>query len=136
VRIPRILKLNILLQIKEINLGRTRTPTALLHLRGSTKHNAYRYRDRANEPIVTTPLPDPPRRVPKPVKETWQEMRERGWWLTSADRFLVEIAATLMARYRFDEIRPGDVSNLICVLSKIGFTPRERAALNLPTGTT
>ncbi|WP_072817785.1 hypothetical protein [Bradyrhizobium erythrophlei] len=108
----------------------------MLELLGAFKRNPNRKRERQNEPIVTTPLPDPPRRVPKPVKETWQEMRERGWWLTSADRFLVEIAATLMARYRLEEIKSGDVSNLIGVLSKLGFSPRERGALNLPTRTT
>ena len=88
-------------QIKEIKLGRNRTPTALLHLRGSTKHNAYRYRDRANEPLVTTPLPDPPRRLLKPVKLIEQEMRSRGGlWLTSADRFLLEIAAVVTRFWR------------------------------------
>ena len=39
----------------------------------------------------------------------WLEMKARGYWLTSADRFLVEIAATLMARYRIDELKSGDV---------------------------
>jgi hypothetical protein len=59
-------------------------------------------------------------------------MRERGFWLKSADRFLVEIAATLMARYRFDEIKSGDVSQLIGLLGKIGFSPKERGSMNLP----
>jgi hypothetical protein len=39
----------------------------------------------------------------------WLEMQLFGYWLTSADRFLVEIAATLMARYRFDKLKSGDV---------------------------
>jgi hypothetical protein len=43
----------------------------------------------------------------------WLEMQSRGYWLTSADRFLVEIAAHLMARYRVDELKSGDVSLLI-----------------------
>jgi hypothetical protein len=54
--------------------------------------------------------------------------------LTSADRFLVEIAATLMARYRFGEIKSGDVSQLIQLLGKLGFAPKDRGALNLPSG--
>jgi hypothetical protein len=29
---------------------------------------------------------------------TWLEMKARGHWLASADKFLVEIVATLMAR--------------------------------------
>jgi hypothetical protein len=51
-------------------------------------------------------------------------MKSCGYWLTSADRFLVEIAATLMARYRIDELKSGDVSLLIGLLGKIGFSPK------------
>jgi hypothetical protein len=50
----------------------------------------------------------------------WLAIQSRGFWLTSADRFLVEIAATLMARYRTDELKSGDLSLLIGVLGKIG----------------
>jgi hypothetical protein len=63
---------------------------------------------------------------------TWLEMKTRGYWLTSADRFLVEIAATLMARYRIDELKSGDVSLLIGLLGKVGFSPNERDKMNLP----
>ena len=66
----------------------------------------------------------------------WLEIQSRGFWLTSADRFLVEIAATLMARYRTDELKSGDVSLLIGVLGKIGFSPNERGSMKLPTNST
>jgi hypothetical protein len=46
---------------------------------------------------------------------------------------LVEIAATLMARYRIDELKSGDVSLLIGLLGKIGFSPNERGKMNLPS---
>ena len=74
-----------------------------------------------------------PPNLPKPVKLAWLEMQSRGFWLTSADRFLVEIAATLMARYRIEELKSGDVSLLIGLLGKIGFSPRERGRMNMPT---
>jgi hypothetical protein len=80
--------------------------------------------------------------VPKPATlesaaaATWLEMKARGHWLTSADKFLIEIAATLMARYRIDELKSGDVSQLIGLLGKIGFSPNERGKMNLPTNTT
>jgi len=115
-------------------MGRTRTPTAVLALRGAFKRNPDRLRARQHEPLVTTALPDPRPSLPKPVKQAWLEMQLRGFWLTSADRFLVEIAATLMTRYRFNEITSGDVSQLIGLLGKIGFSPKDRGALNLPTG--
>jgi hypothetical protein len=62
----------------------------------------------------------------------WLDMKPRGYWLTSADQFFVEIAATLMARYRIDQLQSGDVSQLIGLLGKIGFSPNERGRMNLP----
>jgi hypothetical protein len=62
----------------------------------------------------------------------WLKMGSRGYWLTGAARFLVEIAATLMARYRIDELKSGDVSLLIGLFGKIGFSPTERSKLKLP----
>lgn len=59
-----------------------------------------------------------------------------GLWLTSADRFLVEIAATYMARYRNNESGSAETALLIGVLNKIGFSPAERRKFNLPTEST
>jgi hypothetical protein len=42
-----------------------------------------------------------------------------------------EIAATLMARYRIDELKSGDVSLLIGLLGKIEFSPNERDRMNI-----
>jgi hypothetical protein len=101
--------------------ARPRTPTAVLELRGAFRRNPNRRRK--FEPRISTALPEPPPRLPKPVESAWLEMQGRGYWLTSADRFLVEIAATLMARYRFEEIKSGDVSQLIQLLGRLGFAP-------------
>ena len=116
-------------------LARPRTPTAVLELRGAFKNHPSRLRDRKLEPLVTTPLPEPPRRLPKPVRLMWVEMGSHGFWLTSADQFLVEIAATLMAAHRADTLKSAETSLLIGVLNKIGFSPTERRKLNLPTRT-
>lgn len=117
-------------------MSRPRLPTAVLALRGAFKRNPNRFEDRKFEPIITTPLPDPPKYLTKAATLAWLEMRAWGFWLTSADQFLVAIAATLMARYRIDELKSGDVSQLIGLLGKIGFSPKERGALNLPTRST
>jgi hypothetical protein len=37
-----------------------------------------------------------------------------------------------MARYRIDELNSGDVSLLIGLLGKIGFSPGERSRMNVP----
>jgi hypothetical protein len=117
-------------------MARPRTPTAVLELRGAFRRNPNRLKDRKYEPLVTTPLPEPPKYLAMAATAAWLEMKSRGYWLTSADRFLVEIAASLMARYRVNELKSGDVSLLIGLLSKLGFSPKERCALNLPTRTT
>ena len=117
-------------------MSRPRTPTTVLELRGAFKRNPNRKRDRQHEPLVTTPLPEPPAYLTADTTAAWSEMKSCGYWLTSADKFLVEIAATLMSRYRGDELKSADTSLLIGLLGKIGFSPKERGALNLPTKTT
>jgi hypothetical protein len=72
--------------------------------------------------------------LPAAARAAWHEMESFGFWLKSPDQFLVAIAATLMAAYRNDELKSGgDVSLLIALLGKLGFSPRKRGALNLPT---
>jgi hypothetical protein len=126
-RIHKIFESRIFTNQGKIKLGRTRTPTALLELRGAFKRNPNRRRP--NEPLVTEPLPEAPRRLPKDIRIIWNEMRDRGFWLSSADRFLVEIAATLMQWHREDQPKVTPV--LIATLAKLGFSPKSRAALGV-----
>ncbi|MFY9952379.1 hypothetical protein [Bradyrhizobium sp.] len=131
-QILRIHKTQVFLE----SMSGPRTPTAVLELRGAFRRNPNRLKDRKYEPIVVTPLPKPSKYLTKAAMAAWTEMESWGFWLTSADQFLVAIAATLIARYRIDELKSGDVSLLIGLLGKLGFSPRERGALNLPTDTT
>jgi phage terminase small subunit len=117
-------------------MARPRIPTAVLELRGAFKNHPSRLKDRKYEPIVMTPLPEPPKYLTKAARAAWHEMESFGFWLTSADQFLVAIAATLIARYRIDELKSADTSLLIRLLNMIGFSPKSRGALNLPTDTT
>jgi hypothetical protein len=48
---------------------------------------------------------------------------------------VVEIAATLMGRYRIDELKSGEVSQLIRLLGKIGFWPSERVKMKFAGST-
>ena len=102
-------------------MARPRLPTALLELRGAFKHDPKRKKARQNEPLVTAPLPDAPDYLTADAMEAWREMKARGYWLTSADQFLVEIAATLTARYRLGQLTHGHVSVMIGLLGKLGF---------------
>jgi hypothetical protein len=114
-------------------MARPRTPTAVLELRGAFKNHPSRLKDREFEPVVATDLPEPPKYLTTATAGTWLELKARGHWLTTADKFLIEIAATLMARYRINELKSGDVSQLIGLLGKIGFSPVERGKMDLPT---
>jgi hypothetical protein len=97
----------------------TITPTAVLELRGAFKNHPKQARERAGEPRPTEPLGDPPKRL-KPVdKAAWREMQEHGFWLTSADQFMVEIAASLMAKQRGGTIDTPHAL-LVGTLSKLG----------------
>ena len=99
-------------------MGRNRAPTAVLESRGLSTE--IQTADVSSSRVYQLRYPIHHRRtLPKPVRLAWLEMRERGYWLTSADRFLVQIAATLMARYRFEEMKSGDVSQLIQLLGKL-----------------
>jgi hypothetical protein len=114
-------------------MGRPRTPTAVLELRGAFKRNPNRERARRHEPVVATPLPEPPKYLTKAAKAAWLEMESWEYSLTSPDQFLVAMAATFMARYRIDQLKKaGDVSTLIGLLGTLGFSPKQRGALNLP----
>ena len=94
-------------------MARPRTPTALLELRGAFRNHPSRLRERKNEPLVTIALPDPPHHLTPSVASMWREMQTRGFWLTSADRFFLEIAARLMADQRRDRLKSADTSMLI-----------------------
>jgi hypothetical protein len=77
-------------------------------------------------------LGPPPSRLNAPEKAAWNEMRSEGFWLTSADAFMVEIASGLMAQHRDGTIDNPARSLLISTLNKLGFGPTERSKLKVP----
>lgn len=110
---------------------RTRTPTALLEARGSFKRHPERRRERQDEPRPDTPLGNPPKRLSEPEKAAWKEMQGQGFWLTSADAMMVEIAANLMSQQRSGQIDNPARSLLVSTLIKLGFGPTERAKMKV-----
>ncbi|MBR0718938.1 hypothetical protein [Bradyrhizobium liaoningense] len=106
-------------------MARPRLPTALLELRGAFKHDPQRKRARQREPLGTPPLPDAPDHLTDDVAKVWRQMKTRGYWLTSADQFLVEIAATLAARFTAGQLKHGHVSVMIGLLGKLGFLAKK-----------
>ena len=114
-------------------MPRPRTPTAVLKARGAFKNHPKRAKDREGEPVINTPLGDPPAKLPPLEKAAWRELQSQGTWLVAPDKFLVEVAVRLMARHRSNKIDNPSRSHLISALSKLGFNPTERSKIKLPT---
>lgn len=115
----------------EEKMSRPRTPTAILELRGSFSKHPERARERAGEPRPLNTLGPPRVSLKTKEKAVWNELRTEGFWLTSADAFMVEIASSLMAQHRAGEIDNPARSLLISTLSKLGFGPTERSKLKV-----
>ena len=69
---------------------------------------------------LSTAGADPPKRLKPADRAAWREMQEHRFWLTSADQFMVEIAASLMAKHRGGTIDNPARSLLVSTLSKLG----------------
>lgn len=104
----------------------------MLDLRGAFKKNPQRGRERAGEPIPTTEVGKAPACLKPDQKKIWDEMVAQAFWLTGADRFLLEIGVTLMAMFRANQFEVKDHTVLINTLNKLGFGPSERSKLKAP----
>ena len=113
-------------------MARPRTPTATLELAGAFKKNPARKDARANEPVVDTPLGEPPESFHQVERVVWAEMAAEGHWLTGADRFLFEIAVRLMAMHRVGVLGDKNITKLIQALVRLGFSPTERSKIKAP----
>ncbi|MEC5291656.1 hypothetical protein VSX64_13260 [Aurantimonas sp. C2-6-R+9] len=96
------------------------------------KAHPERKRARANEPVVTTPVGAPPNGMPATACAIWNELAHHGFWLTAADRLMLEIACRLFADFRSGALDGGGISKLITALSKLGFTPTDRSKVGAP----
>lgn len=113
-------------------MARPRKPTKVLELNGTLKAHPERARERANEPVVETPVGPTPNGMPVDAAAIWAELVQHGFWLTAADRLLLEIACRLFADFRKGQLDGGGVSKLITALSKLGFTPTDRSKIGAP----
>lgn len=113
-------------------MGRPRTPTAVLELKGAFKNHPSRRRERAGEPLPAGDAGTPPKHLSPQVAALWRDLTGYGSWLTAADRLLLEVAVVLFARFRAGELDGSGISKLISALSKLGFTPTDRGRVQAP----
>lgn len=120
-------------------MGRNRTPTDVLRLKGAFRKDPKRGRERANEPKPTGPLGKPPSGFDEIELEMWAELEDicPPGVLKNADRWVVEIACKLMAKVREDGIggkrgaSVGELSQLNNCLIRLGMTPADRSKIKV-----
>lgn len=111
-------------------MARPRKPTAVLELAGAFVKDPQR--KRVDEPVPTGTPGEAPDWLNEDAAALWDEMVAEGFWLTSADVFLLAIAARNMAYFRSGGTDTKTISQLITVLNKLGFGPAERSKIKAP----
>lgn len=115
-------------------MPRPRKPTQVLELSGAYKKNPKRKAARANEPVVDTPLGQPPAYFTEEQRATWQEIVSRApdGLLTTMDFFVVEMAAVELTNYRKDLSNASQARLLANLWSKLGYNPADRSKVVIP----
>jgi hypothetical protein len=118
-------------------MARPRTPTSVLEIRGAFKANPQRAQDRANEPVVTEPLGEPPKTFTGDQIQAWTDIvnyAPKGV-LTSADTLAVERAARLLAKIRMGSASETEGRSFDALLGKFGMTPSDRSKVSVAVPT-
>lgn len=113
-------------------MARPRKPTAALELAGAFEKDPKRGKARANEPVPTGKPGEAPDGLDEASTKAWDEMVALGFWLTSADKFLLHIAARYMGYFAGGGNDTKTISLLVGVLNKLGFGPAERSKISAP----
>ena len=112
-------------------MARHRQPRELAELKGATKKDPQRYKKEALK--AGKPLGKPPSHLPEGVAEAWKELEKCALpgVLTIADRFIMEVASSLLAEFRSkpSEFVAAKYSHLIGCLARLGLTPADRQKL-------
>lgn len=109
-------------------MGRHKQPRELALLKGADQNHPERYRDQV--PKSSHALGDPPAYMSEAAKSAWRELAAYSLpgVLTGSDRFLVEIAATLLVQSRNtpETFAASKINVLIGCLARLGLSPADR----------
>jgi phage terminase small subunit len=108
-------------------MPRPRKPDEILEISGAFIDQPGRRRPPA--PRSSRPLGDPPPELAPDAARCWHEIAGEAapGVLTSADRLVVELAATIQARSRRGEAPPAELALLLRALGEMGLTPASRS---------
>lgn len=114
-------------------MGRPRTPTNVLELKGAFKKNPQREREDAETAGALKP---PPTHMTEGQKAIWREFVKAApkGVITESDRFSLELVATLLDEFRADpaEFTAAKLVRLETLIGKFGMTPADRAKIAGP----
>ncbi|MGM4911448.1 hypothetical protein [Rhizobium sp. 768_B6_N1_8] len=101
-------------------------------MKGAFKKDPQRAKARNSEPKPDGKIGPPPVAFNMDEKKLWAELAGYGFWLTDADRLMLEIAVKLMVLFRANALDGGGISKLIASLAKLGFSPTDRSKVQAP----
>ncbi|RVL37997.1 hypothetical protein [Sinorhizobium meliloti] len=101
-------------------------------MKGAYKKNPQRKSERRDEPKPSGSVGLAPDFFDADERLIWDDLAGFGFWLTDADRLMLEIAVKLMSMFRKGALDGGGISKLITALSKLGFSPTDRSKVQAP----
>ena len=114
-------------------MPRLKTPLPIANLKGQTRKNPQRYRDRANAPQPQHGVGEPPQWLTNEAANAWVEISSSLplGVLTVADRVSLELASSLIAEFRASpkNFTSARLAQLRGVLGSLGLTPVDRIKL-------
>jgi hypothetical protein len=114
-------------------MGRPRTPTNILELRGAFARHGDRKKARENEPRNLPPIDTvAPDSFSDAEKQAWDDLIRYApaGVLTAADTVGLELASGLLAANRTKGLPPAHLGQLIALLGKFGMTPSDRSKVS------
>lgn len=112
-------------------MARHRQPAEVARLKGSDRKDPQRYRTEA--PKSELPLGNAPEHLSGGAQTAWFELSGYALpgVLTGADRFVMEVTASLLAEFRADPtaFTAGRYAQLVGCLARLGLTPADRQKL-------
>ena len=109
--------------------GRPRKPTAILEASGAFLRHPERRRAREMEPKPSSPLGQPPKRLPREQKCIWRELLSQitPGIAKISDRLLFEVLVVLTSRFREGRATPTELRLITSIATKFGLSPADRS---------
>jgi hypothetical protein len=115
-------------------MGRPRTPTNILKLKGADKVNPARFKDRENEPQNVNPVGEPFPELSEREKAAWRQFVSESidGVLGEADRVALSLAVKLYIKCQDDEATGQEQRQLFNYLGQFGMLPGDRSKISIP----